>query len=163
MSAIRVRDAAAADEAAWRRLWAGYLAFYRSPVPEAVTAATFARILDPAAPIFCRVAEADGRVVGFANHVLHAGTWAIAPLCYLEDLFVDEAARGLGAGAALVDDLIALGRDRGWDRVYWHTFADNATARRLYDRYRPASGMIVYQVDLGPAPGGSASAAAADG
>ncbi len=126
---VTVRDAVAADEPTWRRLWAGYLAFYEAKVAEPVTAATWARILDPAAPIFCRVAAVDGRVVGFANHVLHAGTWATAPLCYLEDLFVDVAARGTGAGRALIDDLLALGNARGWDRVYWHTYETNARAR----------------------------------
>jgi len=146
--AVVVRWIEPSDEAAWRPLWQGYLTFYAATVPEAVTAHTFARFLDPAAPIGCRVAVADGRVVGFATHVLHEGTWASAPLCYLEDLFVDETVRGLGAGRALIDDLLALGRAAGWDRVYWHTYETNATARRLYDSYRPATGMIVYQVDL---------------
>lgn len=146
-----VRDAAAEDEPAWRRLWSGYLTFYAAAVPEAVTAATFARILDPESPIFCRVAVRDGAVIGFATHVLHAGTWATAPLCYLEDLFVDETVRGSGAGRALIDDLLALAGARGWDRVYWHTHETNATARRLYDRYKPATGMIVYQIDM-PSP-----------
>jgi GNAT superfamily N-acetyltransferase len=145
---VAVRDARPGDEPAWRRLWAGYLAFYEAAVPEATTAATWARILDPASPIHCRIAERDGAVIGFATHVLHEGTWATRPLCYLEDLFVDAAVRGSGAGRALIDDLLALGRARGWDRVYWHTHHDNATARRLYDSYRPANGMIVYQVDL---------------
>lgn len=145
---VLVRDVSAGDEPAWRRLWAGYLAFYAAPIPEAVTASTFARILDPGSPVFCRVAVRDGAVIGFATHVLHAGTWATVPLCYLEDLFVDEAARGSGAGRALIDDLLALADVRGWDRVYWHTNETNAAARRLYDSYKPASGMIVYQIDM---------------
>ncbi len=149
---VTVRWAMPSDEAAWRRLWAGYLAFYKADVPEAVTAATWARIHDPDAPIFCRVAEREGAVVGFANHVLHEGTWATAPICYLEDLFVDQAVRGSGAGRALIQDLLGLGREKGWDRVYWQTHETNAVARRLYDRFKPATGMIVYQIDFTPEP-----------
>lgn len=146
--AVIIRDARPEDEIAWRRLWAGYVAFSRASVSEATTSATWGRIHDPDAPIHCRVAERDGVVIGFATHVLHEGTFATRPLCYLEDLYVDEAIRGSGAGKALLDDLLALARKREWKRVYWHTHEDNATARRLYDRYFPANGMIVYQVDL---------------
>jgi hypothetical protein len=30
-------------------------------------------------------------VMGFAMCILHEGTWSTAPICYLEDLFVDAA------------------------------------------------------------------------
>ena len=57
---ITVRAAASADEPRWRELWAGYNAFYQADVPEAVTQATWRRLLDPAAPMVGRVAEVDG-------------------------------------------------------------------------------------------------------
>ena len=57
---MTIRDPIAADEAGWRRLWAGYLAFYGEDLPEAVTAATWRRILDPTSTIFARLAERDG-------------------------------------------------------------------------------------------------------
>ena len=45
MTAPSIRDLEAGDEADWRRLWAGYLAFYGTDVPEAVTAATWRHLL----------------------------------------------------------------------------------------------------------------------
>src|SRR4051812_9676791 len=108
-----VRDPKGADEQAWRRLWAGYNQFYETSVDDAVTAATWRRVLDPASAIFARLAERDGIIVGFSISVLHEGTWTIDPVCYLEDLFVDPAARGEGAGGFLIQDLIDLGRQRG--------------------------------------------------
>lgn len=146
---VAVRDPRPDDEAAWRRLFAGYVAFYEAEVAEAVVARTWARILDPASPIFSRLAERDGRVVGFVNCVLHEGTWATAPLCYLEDLFVDPDVRGGGVGRALIEDVLARARANGWDRVYWQTRETNAIARRLYDSFAPWSGFIVYQPPLG--------------
>jgi GNAT superfamily N-acetyltransferase len=145
---ISVRDATPADAAEWRRLWDGYLAFYRASVPEDVTATTWQRILDPASPVGCRLAERDGRIAGFAVYLTHLGTWTTAPICYLEDLFVDPEVRGGGIGRALIEDLLALCRRHGWARLYWHTERDNATARRLYDRFSPAEDYVRYRLFL---------------
>ena len=68
--------------------------------------------------------------------------------CYLEDLFVAEAARGHGLGRALIDDLVSLARSRGWSRVYWHTNEDNTRARALYDQYVASDGHIRYRMRL---------------
>lgn len=145
---ISVRECRAEDEAEWRRLWAGYNQFYGANVPELVTGATWVRILDPVAPVVGRLAEWTGNLVGISVSVLHAGTWTIDPVCYLEDLFVEADARGHGIGRALIEDLIALGHARGWGRLYWHTQADNAAARHLYDRFTPADDFVRYRLFL---------------
>lgn len=145
---LLIRAPAAADETRWRSLWAQYVAFYRATVPEQATATTWQRMLEPEGPVFGRLAEMNGTVTGFAVCVLHAGTWSPAPLCYLEDLFVDPAHRGGGVGAALIEHLVALGRVRGWSRLYWHTEAGNETARRLYDRFTSADGYVRYRIPL---------------
>ena len=146
---ISVRAAIQADEPRWRELWDGYNAFYEAKVPESITQATWRRILDPAGPILGRVAEADGRLVGFSNSVLHESTWAAAPICYLEDLFVDPAMRGSGVGRLLLQDLVMLARQHGWPKLYWHTRGNNATARRLYDTFTAADDFVRYVVTLG--------------
>jgi GNAT superfamily N-acetyltransferase len=57
--------------------------------------------------------------------------------------------RGRGLGRALIEDLIALGRARGWSRLYWHTRQGNATARRVYDRFVKADDFVRYKMLLG--------------
>lgn len=141
-----IRDAAAADEAGWRRLWDGYLRFYQAAVPEEITALTWSRILDPDVPLFARVAERAGTLVGFADAVVHPATWTAGPSCYLEDLFVDPEARGGGIGRRLIEDLAGLARARGWARLYWHTHEGNAAARALYDRFARADGFVRYRM-----------------
>ncbi|MDE1149262.1 MAG: GNAT family N-acetyltransferase [Azospirillaceae bacterium] len=90
--------------------------------------------MDHGSPVKGLVARTgDGAVAGICHYVLHLNTWCVTPVCYLEDLFTDPAHRGRGVGRALIDHLVALGRERGWNRVYWQTHQDNATARRLYD------------------------------
>jgi GNAT superfamily N-acetyltransferase len=146
---MRIRDATAADEAGFRRLWDGYLAFYHVTIDPAVTDQTWSRILDPASPLSARVAvDSAGTVRGFAVWHHHISTWHLANDLYLEDLFVDPAARGAGLGRALLDDLFALARARGFGRIYWHTDEGNARARSLYDSYAPADGHIRYRLKL---------------
>ncbi|PLK70550.1 GNAT family N-acetyltransferase [Rhizobium sp. TH135] len=144
-----IRDATAADETAWRGLWDQYLAFYKVDLAEDVTAHTWARILDPSSRVTMRVAEVDGTLAGFAIHHFHDSTWVKTPDCYLEDLFLDATYRGQGIGRALIDDLIAITKVKGWSRLYWHPDRDNATARKLYYTYAPEDGHVRYRLKLG--------------
>jgi GNAT superfamily N-acetyltransferase len=149
-----VRPARAADEAEWRRLWQCYCDFYAVTVSRDVTAALWRRILDEGSQIHALVAETDEglrfgpRLVGFANYVLHPYTWGTEPICYLEDLFVTEDARGKGAGTALIEALIQLSREKGWPRLYWHTHRDNEVARSLYETFSPVDPFVRYTVKL---------------
>ena len=141
-----IRDPRAEDEVAWRRLWSGYVAFYEAEVSEAVTSATWQRLLTPGPNMFGRLAEWQGAVAGFTVCVLHPGSWTLAPICYLEDLFVDVEARGHGIGQALIEDLVTRARDRGWSRIYWHTKQGNAVARRVYDKFVGADDFVRYRM-----------------
>ncbi len=142
---IVVRALQAADYPQWRPLWEGYLAFYDTTLDDATTASAWERALSPDSSLFCRVAEREGRVIGFALCVLHEGTWSPAPVCYLEDLYVDAAARGAGTGQALIDALLAEGRRNGWARLYWVTRHNNP-ARKLYDRFGASDDYVRYRI-----------------
>ena len=143
-----IRDATPADEAAWRALWQGYLDFYRHPLPQAVTDFTWARLMDPASALKARLAVAEGAVLGFAIHQHHPSSWVLGDDGYLEDLFVSDAARGRGTGRALIEDLYAIARARGWHRVYWMTEITNTAARKLYDSLAPCDDHIRYRREL---------------
>ncbi|MFP8516910.1 GNAT family N-acetyltransferase [Enterobacter hormaechei] len=66
---------------------------------------------------------------------------------YLEDLFVDAAERGAGAGKALIDALIDEGKREGWSKLYWVTRMNNP-ARKLYDHYGEADDYVRYRISL---------------
>lgn len=146
--ALEIRDAVSGDEAEWRALWDQYLAYYNVDLDPEVTTRTWARILDPLATLAGRIALIDGKIAGFALHLHHSSTWVMGDDCYLEDLFVLPQRRGAGVGRALIEDLIALARNRGWHRLYWHTDTDNHAARRLYDSFVPTDGHIRYRLTL---------------
>lgn len=145
---VEIRACEAEDQAAWLRLWAQYLAYYKVELAPEVTAFTWARLMDAASPMKARLAVLDDEVVGFAIHHHHCSTWVMGEDCYLEDLFVSAMVRGQGVGRALINDLKALAQARGWRRLYWHTDEGNATARRLYDSFTPSDGHIRYRLTL---------------
>ena len=130
-------------------MWSGYCAFYKTAVPEEVTALNWKRILDPVFPLCSLMARnSNGAPLGFANFLTHPRTWDVRDACYLEDLYVDPENRGQGVGYALISRLKSLCGERGWCRLYWHTEDDNETARRLYDRFSPADGFVRYKIGL---------------
>lgn len=146
--ALEIRNATAEDFDGWMPLWQGYLTFYKTSLTDEVTQATWARILDPMNLLTARLAVKDGVVLGFAHHHTHLTTWDVRPTCYLEDLFVSPEARGLGVGKALLDDLVALGKEKDWVSVYWITAEDNVTAQKLYDSYNKRDAFYRYSVTL---------------
>ncbi len=143
-----IRDMEAADEAAWHELWSGYLTFYRVDLPQTVTDFTWTRLMDPGTVLKGRLAVAQGEPVGFAIYQHHPSSWVLGDDCYLEDLFVADAARGLGVGRALIDDLRRVAAARGWRRLYWHTDQNNTRARALYDSIVPSDGHVRYRLAL---------------
>jgi len=143
-----IRDAGPEDRAVWGGLWQMYLAFYQTRIDPSVTEATWSRLMDPGTALKMRLAVVDGHVMGFAIHLRHLSTWVLGEDCYLEDLFVAPQARGRGLGRALIEDLMALARRQGCERVYWMTASDNAAARRLYDQLAPCDDHVRYRRTL---------------
>lgn len=142
---LNIRPLRPEDETEWRRLWNAYLAFYETGVSEAVYATTFARLLDPGRAFQnALVAELDGRLVGLVHYIFHAHNWRIEDVCYLQDLYVDPATRGTGAGRALIEAVYAAADRNGTPAVYWLTQDFNETARRLYDRIAKVTPFIRY-------------------
>ena len=78
------------------------------------------------------VAEVDSEIVGFALWFLNFSTWLGRPGIYLEDLYVRPELRGSGLGHALLVELVAIARQRGYGRVEWSVLDWNAPAIGFY-------------------------------
>lgn len=143
---VTIRKLSETDRVAWDPLWQDYLAFYEVALEPSVTDATWRRLMDPAADMHALGAfDTGGAMTGIVHYLYHPVTWSVAPRCYLEDLYVAEAARGTGAGRALIEAVYAAADARGADQVYWLTQAGNETARRLYDRIARLTPFVKYQ------------------
>ncbi len=143
-----IRLATKDDKADWLPLWQAYLAFYNCLLPDDITDLTFARSLDADEPMALYLAIEDGRVLGFATLVAHRSTWARLHYVYLEDLYVDEAARGKGVGRALIAAVVEHGKASGAERVYWVTHSHNTKARSLYDKVADLPGLVTYTAKM---------------
>ena len=144
-----IRPAQATDAQASLAFWQGYCAALDGTVSDAITEGVWRRILAPDEPIGCLFACRRGdEPVGLANYVLHPHTWSLQLVCYLEDLFVAPEARGSGVGRALIEELVSIGKQHGWRRVYWHTHDNNYRARTLYDRLTRRTDYVRYDLDL---------------
>jgi GNAT superfamily N-acetyltransferase len=63
------------------------------------------------------IAELDGRPAGFALYFHNYSTWTGKPGIYLEDLFVEESARGHGLGRRLMSRVARIARERDCERL----------------------------------------------
>ena len=146
---LLIRAAEKNDFAQWKVLWDGYNAFYgrkgQTALPDTVTNMTWSRFFDGYEPMQALVAEHSGQLLGLAHFLFHRTTISIESICYLQDLFTVEAARGKGVGRALIEEVYQRAKLAGCSRVYWHTQETNATAMRLYDKVAEKPGFLVYR------------------
>jgi GNAT superfamily N-acetyltransferase len=147
-----IRPVTRSDYERWLPLWDGYNAFYGRSGPTAldgeITRMTWVRFFDADEPVYALVAERGDRLLGLAHYLFHRSTTAIAPVCYLQDLFTDAATRGQGVGGALINEVYAQAKKAGSPRVYWQTHETNQTGQQLYDKVAERSGFIVYRKPL---------------
>ncbi|WP_316191126.1 GNAT family N-acetyltransferase [Bradyrhizobium sp. SZCCHNS2096] len=147
--ALTIRAITRQDYDRWLPLWDGYNAFYgrsgATALPAEVTATTWSRFFDAYESVHAVVAESGGTLLGLAHYLFHRTTTAIVPLCYLNDLFTADAARGKGVGRALIEAVYDEARRAGSPRVYWQTHETNTVAQALYDKVAERSGFIVYR------------------
>ena len=144
--ALTLRSLNVADLKQWQTLWQGYLTFYKSELPESLSALTWGRLLNPDEPISGIAAfDEQGIMLGFTHIVYHRSTWSATHYCYLEDLFTAPGSRGKGVARALIEAVRVQALADNCSRLYWHTHENNTVAQALYDRVATQSGFIQYR------------------
>jgi ribosomal protein S18 acetylase RimI-like enzyme len=94
------------------------------------------RLLRDAETEFLLAAAEDGAPpAGVAQLRFRYGVWRAGGDCLLEDLYVEESARGAGLGHALVGATLDRARARGCRRVELDVNESNEAAQRLYGSF----------------------------
>lgn len=130
---LHIRQATPADA----ELILGYiteLAIYEEAEHEVVTNTAEIRqsLADPESPAKALICSLDDEPVGFALYFMSYSTWLGRKGIYLEDLYVSNKHRGIGAGKALLRHLAKLAFDSSCGRLEWSVLDWNEPAIQFY-------------------------------
>ena len=103
------------------------------PRLEQIRASTAALLEDPNTEFLLAAADGDNTAAGVCQLRYRLSVWTGADDCWLEDLYVDDAARGTGLGRALVDAAFERARARGCRRIELDVNETNADAITFYE------------------------------
>ncbi len=110
---------------------------FRGPATKYTAAELAGMIPDDSRPIFVLTDAADAHVLGYCFCVLQrqAGSHVLTDIrtLYIDDLCVDEAARGQGVGTRLYDHVRAYARAQGCHNVTLNVWTCNPAAMRFYE------------------------------
>lgn len=104
-------------------------------------------IADDSRPIFVAI-DTDGTLLGYAFCVDedHTGSNNLQPIrtLYIDDICVDEAARGKHVGTTLYNHMLDHARAHGYHNVTLNAWAANPAAVKFYEHF----GMSVYKYGM---------------
>ncbi|MEX0429521.1 N-acetyltransferase family protein [Nocardioides sp. DS6] len=132
---LTIREAVPTDVPAILRLVRALAEYEREPDAVEATEQDFAEALFPgdgAPTTHALIAEQDGQAIGLAVWFVTFSTWTGRNGIWLEDLFVDPAARGVGAGTALLRRLAEICVERDWRRLEWCVLTWNEPSIAFY-------------------------------
>jgi ribosomal protein S18 acetylase RimI-like enzyme len=108
---------------------------------------------DPAHEGVQLLARRGTLAVGFATCFWTWETTHGNRVAVMNDLYVDERARGLGIGRALLDACRNLAAQHGATRLSWQTAPDNVRAQHLYETTGAVrETWLTYHLDLETGP-----------
>ena len=163
MESVTIRPATAADEPALGRFGGALMRLHHHFDPQRFILthrpeAGYGRFLvteleDPESVVL--VAEQEGEVVGYVFAGLEPMSWKeLRAACgFVHDVYVDERARGAGAGAMLVRAAVEWLAAHGAPRVVLWSAASNDPARHLFERLGFRHTMVEMTLEIGAAGG----------
>jgi GNAT superfamily N-acetyltransferase len=131
---VEIKPIAESEFEALLPMIAAYQRFYEvEDVDTERNRAFFRRFVAPSEDGMLLGAWRAGELLGYACLYWSFTSLVPAETVLMNDLYVDEAARGEGVGRALIEASATVARERGAARLEWATQPENKTAQRLYD------------------------------
>ena len=119
-----IEAASTADVPELSRLYIAYRVFYGEAPEDRVTQSNGRYFL----------ARNREKAIAFMHLMPSTNTLAMRPIWFLEDLYVDVAARGQGVATALLRHAEAFARSTGAERLTLATARDNLAAQHIYKK-----------------------------
>ena len=144
---VTIRPVKAEDRAAWDTLYQGYATFYKVEQTPQMRDTVWGWLMDPdhGSNGFVAVNDA-GALIGLTHYRPFVSCLKAVTNCFLDDLFVDPAARGSGAADALIAAVGDVAKANGWPVVRWITADDNYRGRGVYDKLATRTMWVTYDM-----------------
>ncbi len=84
--------------------------------------------------LYCLVVEKERQLMGYATYMKQYATWDTENYIYMDCLFMNEKARGLGLGQKLVNRIKKEGQKSHCNLIQWQTPNFNTRAIKFYNR-----------------------------
>jgi GNAT superfamily N-acetyltransferase len=96
------------------------------------------------------VAQTDNEIIGYAFYFFTYSSFLARKTLYLEDIFITEKKRKLGAGKLLLRELIKIAEKQKCGRMEWCVLDWNKNAIEFYDKLgaKPLKEWIYYRMVL---------------
>lgn len=143
---ITVRAYQTTDQTAFLSLYRECLIYYGLEPATPVQEARITSLLNSGKHMSCQLAFEGSKPLGFATWVLTFPSGTDVAL-YMKELFVAEAARGMGVGSAIMASLVSIAEAERCSRIDWQTDQSNDSAQRFYKSIgAPLYEKITYRV-----------------
>jgi ribosomal protein S18 acetylase RimI-like enzyme len=133
MGQVKTRQATHADLDAIAPLFDAYRQFYEKPADPALARRYLDERFKRNESVIFVAENAAGEIIGFTQLYPAFCSVAAGRTYVLYDLFVTPAARGTGAGRALMETAEAFGRQSGAVRLQLQTATTNIVGQTLYE------------------------------
>ena len=90
-------------------------------------------VFGPDSRVEALICEHEGEAIGFALYFFSYSTWLGKYGLFLEDLYVSQEHRGIGAGKLLLQKLAGIAVERGCGRFEWNVLDWNEPSIKFYE------------------------------
>ncbi len=133
----------------WVKHWKIYLDLYGISHSAYNIEIVFNRLCEPSEKqMGCFVATEHGEFLGFINYVIMRNTWHPRDICFIQDVYVSENARGKRLGRSMMEKVIDSAKQRNLKQVFWLVNEDNKAAINLYETLGNDEGYRVFRLPL---------------
>ena len=120
-----------------------YCEFYETEPDDEGLRSMFRTLINDPSQGAVFIARDGDTAVGFASLDWKWSSLKAARIGFLEDLFVDPAARGQGIADALIEVCAERCRELGMPALQWETAPDNHRAQKVYNRTGAESELLL--------------------
>jgi len=90
----------------------------------------------------------QGTAVGLAHYRSFSRPLSATVGGFLDDLFVEQSARGHKVGKKLIEAVTKVGQEKNWSLIRWITAENNYRARSTYDKLANQTNWVTYDIKL---------------